>query len=272
MPTDQFNVNGMRTVVTGSSRGIGRAIAEQFGADGADVVVCAPASEREDLEAAASAIKAAGGRARAVTCDVTDRDAVVDLLAATEEAFGGVDVLVNNVGGGRIAPFESVSPTDWQEIMDLNLTGTVNCTQLLGEAIRADGGAIINIASGAGLQGFPGESAYSAAKAAVIRLTETIAFEWAYDNVRVNCIAPGLISTSLSQEQPMPVPDPEDIDRDRVARRYGRPDEIADAAQYLASPAASFVTGRTLFVGGVPRLERHFEVARVAPEENAWVY
>ncbi|MDY6818084.1 MAG: SDR family NAD(P)-dependent oxidoreductase [Halobacteriales archaeon] len=272
MSTDQFSVEGLRTVVTGSSRGIGRAIAEQFGADGADVVVCAPAGEHEQLEAVVSDIEAAGGRGLAVPCDVIDREAVVDLLSATEDTFGGVDVLINNVGGGRIEPFESVSPADWRAIMDLNLTGTVNCTQLLGEAIRGQGGSIINIASGAGLQGFPGESAYSAAKAAVIRLTETVAFEWAYDDVRVNCIAPGLISTSLSQEQPMPVPDPEDIDRDRVARRYGRPDEIADAAQYLASPAASFVTGRTLFVGGVPRLERHFEVARVGPDENAWVH
>lgn len=276
MTTEQFGVEGEATIVTGSSRGIGRAIAEKFGADGADVVLCAPEDERGRLDAVADGIDAGpgDGRAVAVACDVTDRDDVEALVEATVGTFGGVDVLVNNVGGDRTAPFDRLSSEQWDEVLELNLDGTFNCTGVAGDHLKDGGGAVINIASGAGLQGFPNASAYGVAKAGIVNLTETLAHEWAHDDVRVNCIAPGLIATERVLESPemKDVPDPAGIDRGTVARRVGTPEEVADMAQVLASPAASFVTGRTLFVGGVPRLERQFEVTRFGEGENAWIW
>lgn len=276
MTTSQFSIDGRHAIVTGSSRGIGCAIAKKYAADGANVVLCALESERERLEEVESTIEAADhdGHAHAVTCDVTNRSDVERLVTEAQSAFGDVDILVNNVGGSRTIAFADLTPEDWEGILTLNLRGTFNCSQLVGEQMReSGGGAIVNIASGAGLQGFPNSGPYGVAKAGIVNLTETLAFEWAYDDVRVNAIAPGLIATKKVRDAPeMHVPAPEEIDRETVARRVGLPEEIADMAQVLVSPAASFITGQTVFVGGVPRLERQFEVGKLSPDESAWVW
>jgi len=249
--TDRFGVDGRTAIVTGASSGIGKAIAERFAADGADVVVCSREQGNVDPVAEAIADSDRDGRALAVECDVTDRDAVEALVDATVEEFGGVDVVVNNAGASFMAPFEEISENGWETIVDINLHGTYHCTQVAGERMREDGGgAVINLASVAGQKGSPHMSHYGAAKAGVINLTSTLAFEWAGDDVRVNCIAPGFVATPGVESQ-MGV-SADEIDRESVERRIGTSEEIADIAQFLASPAASYVVGETITAAGVP--------------------
>lgn len=247
---DNFAVTGT-AVVTGASSGIGRAVAERFAADGADVVVCS--REQENVDPVAEAIREDGGSALAVECDVTDRDAVDALVEATVEEFGGLDVLVNNAGASFVAGFDDISPNGWDTIMDVNLGGTYHCTHAAAEHLKDGGGAVVNVASVAGQEGAPYMSHYAAAKAAIINLTRTLAIEWAGDDVRVNCIAPGFVATPGLEAQ-MGV-SADDVEREAVDRRIGVSEEIADAVRFLASPAASFVVGETLTAGGVPQGE-----------------
>ncbi len=249
---DRFSVGGKTAVVTGASSGIGREIAELFAADGANVVVCS--REQENVDPVAEDIRDAtadeSGDALAVECDVTDRDAVEALVEATVDEFGGLDVLVNNAGASFMANFEDISPNGWQKILDINLGGTYNCTQAAEEYLKDGGGSVINVASVAGQQGAPYMSHYGAAKAAVVNLTSTLAFEWASDGVRVNCIAPGFVATpGLASQMGISA---DEIDRESVERRVGVSDEIADVARFLASDAASFVVGETVTAAGVP--------------------
>jgi len=246
--TDQFSVDGDTAIVTGSSSGIGKAIAERFAEDGVDVVVCS--RDQDNVDPVAEGIEDAGGSALAVECDVTERDAVEALVEATVEAFGGVDILVNNAGASFMANFDDISQNGWGTIVDINLGGTVNCTQVAGEHLKEGGGAIVNFSSVAGQQGAPYMSHYAAAKAGVENLTTTLAFEWADEDVRVNCIAPGFVATPGVASQMGVTAD--EIDRDDVDRRIGTSEEIADVAQFLASPAASYLTGETITPRGVP--------------------
>jgi NAD(P)-dependent dehydrogenase (short-subunit alcohol dehydrogenase family) len=248
---EQFGVGDRTAIVTGASSGIGRTIAERFTDDGANVVVCSREQENVDPVADAIADSDCEGEALAVECDVTDRTAVEALVEATVEEFGGVDVLVNNAGASFMAQFEELSENGWETIVDINLHGTFHCTQVAGERMREDGGGtVINLASVAGQQGSPLMSHYGAAKAAVINLTSTLAYEWAGDDVRVNCIAPGFVATPGVESQ-MGV-SADDLDREDVERRIGTSEEIADVAQFLASPAASYVVGETITAQGVP--------------------
>ena len=249
MTTDQFSVAGDVAVVTGASSGIGRAIAERFAEDGADVVVCS--REQANVDPVAEGIEESGGSALAVECDVRDRDAVEALVEATVAEFGGVDCLLNNAGASFMANFEGISENGWKTIVDINLHGTYHCTQAAGEVMREnDGGTIVNFASVAGQDGAPFMSHYAAAKAGIINLTSTLGYEWASDGVRVNCIAPGFVATPGVASQMGVTAD--EIDRDDVDRKIGTPAEIADVAQFLASPASSYLTGETVTARGVP--------------------
>ncbi|AHG03976.1 3-oxoacyl-ACP reductase [Halobacterium sp. DL1] len=248
--TDRFSVSGT-AIVTGASSGIGRSIAEQFAADGANVVVCS--REQENVDPVAEGIRDDGGAALAVECDVTDRDAVDALVDATVGEFGGLDVLVNNAGASFVAGFDDISPNGWKTIVEINLTGTYHCTQAAAEHLQDGGGSVVNLASVAGQSGAPYMSHYSAAKAGVINLTKTLAMEWAGKGVRVNCIAPGFVATpGLASQMGVSA---DDIDREEVDRRIGVSEEISDVARFLASPAASFVVGETVTAGGVPQGE-----------------
>jgi 3-oxoacyl-[acyl-carrier protein] reductase len=273
--TDQFSVNGRTAIVTGSSSGIGRAIVERFAADGANVVVTS--RDQANVEPVAEAIneranegkvgggrsgggdgdggESSRGRAIAVECDVTDRAAVEALREATIEEFGSVDVLVNNAGASFVADFEEITPNGWKTIVDINLHGTYHCTQVIGEGMRERGGGrIINVASVAGQRGSKGMSPYGAAKAAVINFTTSLAANWAEEGIWANCIAPGLVATEGVRSQMGVKEGAETIDRAEADRRIGRPGEIADVTQFLASPASSYLNGETITVKGVPRL------------------
>ncbi|APX96950.1 SDR family NAD(P)-dependent oxidoreductase [Natronorubrum daqingense] len=253
MHEPDYDVTGKTAIVTGASQGIGEAIAKTLAASGANVSICSRSMDR--VGPVADEINDAddAGEALALECNVREREQVQNLVDETVETFGDIDVLVNNAGGEFVAPFEDISANGWQTIVDLNLNSTVHCTQLAGEVMReGSGGAIINLSSVNGQHAAPGESHYGASKAAIIRLTETLATEWADDGIRVNCIAPGLIQTPGVAET-LGI-DSEDMPpREKTDRRIGHVEEIADVAQFLSSPAASFMNGETVTVKGVPR-------------------
>ncbi|WP_247003434.1 SDR family NAD(P)-dependent oxidoreductase [Halosolutus gelatinilyticus] len=250
----RFGVEGTTAIVTGASSGIGEVIATRFAADGANVVICS--REQRNVDAVAERIEDSGGSALAVECDVTDREAVDDLVAAAVEAFGSIDALINNAGARFPTAFDEISEAEWKTVVDVNLHGTYRCTQAAGEHLKdGGGGTVINLglSSAAGRRGTPSLSHYGAAKAAVIDLTTTLAYEWASDGVRVNCIAPGFVATPAIEAY-LGV-SAADLDRDAVDRSIALPEEIADVARFLASPASSHVVGETITVDGVPRIE-----------------
>ncbi|MFP8890453.1 SDR family NAD(P)-dependent oxidoreductase [Natrialbaceae archaeon A-CW2] len=255
MAGQEFDIDGETAIVTGASSGIGRAIAERYAENGVDVVVCARSVD--DLEAVADDINEsdAPGEALAVECDITDWNAVEAMAEATVEAFGGIDILVNNAGASFRAPFEEFSQNAWRTIVNINLNGTFNCTQVVGEYMREAGsGTIINVSSVASRDGAPEMAHYAASKAGMNNLTRTLSYEWAKYGIRVNCIAPGLIATEGVESQ-MGI-SVGSIDLEEVDRQIGIPDEIATVAQFLASPAARYILGETIVVEGVPRIAR----------------
>ncbi|MFC7165590.1 SDR family NAD(P)-dependent oxidoreductase [Halospeciosus flavus] len=247
---ERSSVAGKTAVVTGASSGIGRAVTETFVADGADVVICS--RTQADVDAVAEELNGADvpGEVLPVECDVTDRDDVEALAAATVEEFGEVDVLVNNAGGAAGAgSLDEVDAETWDGVIEVNLTGTYNVTTAFADALREDGGAVVNTASQAGRYGVAGMGPYSAAKAGVIALTRTLASEWADEDVRVNAVNPGFIATPPVKEM---LGLDETPSREEVAREIGTPHEVADTIRFLASDAASFVTGQTIAPTGLP--------------------
>ncbi|APW98032.1 3-oxoacyl-ACP reductase [Halobiforma lacisalsi AJ5] len=250
MSTSQFSVDGEVAVVTGASSGIGEAIAKSFADDGVDVVICSREQENVDPVAEEIAESDRPGEALAVECDVTDREAVDALVEATVEEFDGLDVLINNAGASFMANFDDISENGWKTIVDINLHGTYNCIQAAADHLKDGGGSVVNFASVAGQQGAPYMSHYGAAKAAVVNLTTTLAYEWASEDVRVNCIAPGFVATAGVESQ-MGI-SADDVDRSAVERRMGTVEEIADLTQFLASPASSYIVGETITARGVP--------------------
>jgi NAD(P)-dependent dehydrogenase (short-subunit alcohol dehydrogenase family) len=256
MQAPDFSIEGTNALVTGASQGIGQAIAETFAAAGANVAICSRSMDRVGPVADAIDDADVPGSAFAAECDVREREDVEAFFEAAADEFGGLDVVVNNAGGEFVAPFTDISEGGWEAVTDLNLGGTYRCCQVAGEYLRTDadgdGGTIVNMASVNGQHPAPNESHYGAAKAAIIRLTETLAVEWGKQGVRVNCIAPGLIQTPGVADT-LGIDESDIPAREETYRRIGYPEEIADLAAFLASPAASFVTGETYTAKGVPR-------------------
>lgn len=236
-------------MVTGASRGLGRAIAVALAGAGAAVAVAA--RSKADLEETGRAVEAAGARALVVPTDVASYPAVEALLARTIAGLGRLDIVVNNAGVARVAPLADLSPDDWRFMLDVNLTGVFNgCRAAAPHLIAQRRGKVINVASVLGAVGLPGYAAYSATKGGVIALTRSLGVEWARHNVQVNAIAPGWFATDMTDEA---FADPrirERLTRDVPARRIGRPAEVGPLALYLASPAADFMTGQTIFLDG----------------------
>ena len=236
-------------VVVGGTSGIGRAIAHALAEAGADVV--ATSRRMEQVEAAANEIEERGRRSLRVASDVSNSDSLQTALDACLAAFGKVDILVNCAGRTKRAPTIDFPEEDWAAIMDTNLTGTLRACQIFGRhMIERKYGRIINIASLGSFVALHEAAAYSASKAAVASLTKSLAVEWAAHGVNVNAIAPGVFRTALNQT----LLDQTERGREFLLRtpmkRFGRVEELAGAAVFLASDAASFVTGEVLVVDG----------------------
>jgi len=247
---DRFSLEGQIAIVTGASRGIGRAIALAFAEAGADVAVLGRTEGR--LRDVAGEIEARGRRGLPLPCDASDADAVRAAVDRAREALGTVDILVNNAGA---APFRSeVMDTrleGFEKYLRINFLSALYGIQAVGPLLLEKGsGCVLNVASIAGVAGEPGIAYYGTAKAAMINLTKTVALEWARLGVRVNALAPGWVATDINAQLR------EDPERYRRAvegvpmGRFGTVDEIAPAAVFLCSPAASFITGAVLTLDG----------------------
>jgi 3-oxoacyl-[acyl-carrier protein] reductase len=252
---EQFSVEGETAIITGSSQGIGEVTAKRFADEGANVVVTSRSQEKIDEVADEINDSDRPGRAIAVECDVRERESIEALVDATVEEFGRVDSMINNAGASFMAAFDDISENGWKTIVDINLHGTFHCSQIAGQQMQRQdgGGTIINFASIAGTMGSRYMSHYGAAKAAVVNLTASLSAEYAEENIRVNCIAPGLVGTPGVASQ-MGI-DPADVDRGDIAKEMGLPEEIADIVQFLASDAASYIVGETITAQGIPPLE-----------------
>ena len=240
-------------IVTGTGAGIGRSIAEIFAKEGARV---AAASRRAETgQPVVDAINDAGGKAIFIQCDISKVEDVRELITDTLQAFGRIDVLVNNAGVNFAKPFEQTEPDDWDRVVNTDLRGTYLCSRLaIPHMLEKGGGAIINIATVHTLACLPGAAPYDAAKWGMIGLTKALAVEFASRNIRVNALSPGLIDTQIWQDVQKAAPDLQQClqywKSNIPMGRVGKPEEIAYAAVYLASDEASYVTGSNLLVDG----------------------
>ncbi len=250
-------------IVTGSSDGIGRGIAERFAAEGASVVINSRAYDR--AAATATEIAEAGGTVVAVEADVSDRNAVRRLVDETVEEFGSLDVMVNNAGVTAVEPAVEMTEEEWRRVIDVNLTGVFfGCQAAAQQMIQQnDGGQIINVSSIFGRVGVPGRAPYCASKAAVDNLTRCLAVEFAEHDIHVNALAPGPVRTSMAEdagtdanvdaetdaEWPRYSYGPNDVERWTPLSRYGSIQEMGSCALFLASDD-NYVTGETLVADG----------------------
>ncbi|MFB9224118.1 SDR family NAD(P)-dependent oxidoreductase [Paracoccus cavernae] len=242
-------LHGKRALVTGGAAGIGLAAARMLAARGAQVAI---------IDRDQSALDAADGFAASACADVRDTLAIRAAIGGVIGRLGGLDILVNCAGVDLEAPTADMSDEAWERVLDINLTGTMRICRAAYPALAASGGAggaaIVNLSSGAGLSPLPERAAYCSAKAGLVMFSKSLAMEWAKDGIRVNAICPGAVDTALFRTSYESHPDP-DARLEQIRARYalGRiagPDELAEAIVWLASPAASYVTGIALAVDG----------------------
>lgn len=246
LPENLQHLKDRVAVVTGASRGIGKAAALALANQGAKVVVNYARSS-DAAQATVQEIAQAGGEAIAIQADVSQSAEVDNLIKATLDKFGRIDVLVNNAGITKDTLLLRMKPEQWQAVIDLNLTGVFLCTKAVSKTmLKQRSGRIINIASVAGQMGNPGQANYSAAKAGVIGFTKTVAKELANRGITVNAVAPGFIETDMTNDLKS-----DDIISFIPLGRYGKPEEVAGAIRFLAAdPAAAYITGQVFNVDG----------------------
>ena len=242
-------LSGKVAIVTGGSRGLGRAIAEELAAQGAKIAVNYNSSADAANEIVAQ-IKANGGDAIAVQADVSKFEAAQALVKATTDAFGHVDILVNNAGTTRDTLLMMMKEDDWDQVMDINLKSVFNCSKAVARPMirRKKGGRVINISSVSGLVGLPGQTNYSASKAGIIGFTKAMAKEVGTRQITVNAVAPGFFPTDLTSS--LPEAQQKSILETTPLGRMGNAQEVAYAVSFLASDRASFITGEVLRVDG----------------------
>ena len=244
----RFSLAGKCAVVTGGSRGIGRAIALGLAEAGADVLLTYR-EQAAEADAVAKTIEAKGRRAKAVAMDVTDRASIVSAAGAAEE-FGPISILINNAGINKPTDFDQVSETDWDAILAANLKGPFLTSQIFLPLLKsAGGGAIVHIGSVSGQYGGPRTAHYAASKAGLISLSQVIARFGAQYGVRSNVVAAGLIASDMAAGGMQAVSVQKAADN-ILLKRMGRPEEVADAVVFLASEAASYITAQTINVNG----------------------
>jgi 3-oxoacyl-[acyl-carrier protein] reductase len=247
LPENLQTLRGQVAIITGASRGIGRAIALELSKLGANIVVNYAASNSA-ADAVVDTITQAGGTAIALQADVSKAEQVDALINAVMEKFSRVDILVNNAGITRDGLLLRMKPEDWQSVIDLNLTGVFLCTRAVSKImLKQRSGRIISITSVAGQMGNPGQANYSAAKAGVIGFTKAVAKELASRGITVNAVAPGFIATDMTSE----LGNTEEILKFIPLARFGQPDDIAGMVRFLAAdPAAAYITGQVFNVDG----------------------
>jgi len=249
MGFNQLELDGRVAVVIGGTSGIGRAIAHGLADAGADVVCSSRRSEQ--VEIAAGEIEAKNKKTIRCVSDVADKASIENLLERTTSALGKVDILVNSAGTTKRVPTLELEEDDWNTILETNLSGTLRTCKVFGRHMIENGyGRIINIASLSTFVGLYEVAAYSASKAAVASLTKSLAIEWAKQGVNVNAIAPGVFRTALNQKLLDETPRGQEFLMRTPMGRFGKVEELAGAAVFLASEAASFVTGEVLVVDG----------------------
>ncbi|QLH05674.1 SDR family NAD(P)-dependent oxidoreductase [Nitrosopumilus ureiphilus] len=242
-----MRLSGKVALVTGGSRGIGFAIAKNFSENGATVIITAKNQER--LDKASSEIPNSIG----IVANIRNKDDVKNVVDKTIEKFGKIDILVNNAGiFPKIKELHEIDEDEWNEVLDVNLTGQFRFTKEVIPYLKKTSGSIINISSDAGLKAYQGfnADAYSAAKAALVLLTKCWALEYAKDKIRVNCICPGVVDTDMTKPFLKTQKDKEFMDNEHPIGRIGQPEEVAKAVLYFASDDASWITGAILAVDG----------------------
>lgn len=243
-----MKLNGRTALVTGASRGIGREIALKLAANGANVVVNY-SGNKTLADEVVSEIKQLGREAIAIQCNVANSESVAEMVKETVNSFGSLDILVNNAGITRDNLLMRLKENDWDEVININLKGVFLCTKAVSrQMMKQRKGKIINIASVVGISGNPGQANYVAAKAGVIGLTKTSAKELAARNINVNAVAPGFITTDMTDELS------EDVKNEMLKliplSRFGDPKDIANTVAFLSSDESNYITGQTITVDG----------------------
>lgn len=238
---------GKTAIITGAARGIGQAIAVDFATKGADIVICD--LQEEWLEETAQAVKKIGKKVSCKELDVTNHDAAQSVFQEIAFEIGSIDILINNAGITRDGLLMRMSEADWDAVLAVNLKGTFNCTKAVTRTMmKQRSGAIVNIASIIGIAGNAGQANYGASKAGVIAFTKSVAKELASRNIRVNAVAPGFITSKMTDAL-------SDDVRDAMLNaiplnRFGSPENVANAVSFLASDHAEYITGEVVNISG----------------------